>query len=1510
MKQSVTWDDRGYAKQLGVARVPITLRMLAIVLFLMQTPLAASQSTGPNMDVLMPAHPAVQLGDPAILYPGPQSAWAAYNPDNSTSAYTWVMSNFSPCPHTTLQAYDWGQPVFWCYDYVAYWKTSGAFAYAGTTSVVASVSKCPDGYTLNPNQISGTGGTNDPIYDKSTCTNQLPPPPDVKSCETVGNPIYPASGMKYQVEADYQSTSGPLSYSRTYRSDLNQWLDNFQGFGIDRSVSYTASEYPGCKRLIAGGKEYCFKYMVDSAANEFLVRRRNGELIKFNTVTGLPITPGVNDRLTRIVDSNGSTIAWSRYSADDDVTERYELDGHLVSIMTRDGRVTTLTYEVLNVPTGGLPRPRVLTRVTDDTGQSLQFTYDEHWHMTTMTDPAGGVYTYRFGESTPNAAIMPVDNLTSVTYPDGTSRIYWYNEQDKTGGTNLPFALTGITDESGHRFATYMYDSQGRAISTEHAGGVEKASLVYNADGSTSVTEYNNGGSSPTMNRLYTFATVGGVKRTTGISQAGSLCASAANSTSYDANGNIVSTTDFGGTVTSRVYDLNRNLETSRTIAVGTSLARTITTTWHPTFRSPAQIESSGRRLTYAYNDKGLPTTITLTDIAASKSRSVSLGYNTLSQLVTINGPRTDVQDVTTITYHICNTGYQCGQVATITNALGQVTTFGSYNGHGQPLSITDPNGTVTTITYDLRQRVTSMQVQGETTAYEYWPTGQMKRVTLPDNTYIALTYDDAHRLIGVTDSSGNRIAYTLDNAGNTTHADVYDPSNALAFTSSAVFDGLNRLYESKGALNQTTHFAYDSKGNPLSSTDPANRTSTLSYDQLNRLVSTADPTYAVTQYGYDAKDNLTTVRDPRNLLTSYVYNGLGDLTSLISPDTGTTTSTFDNAGNTKTVTDARGQTVTYSYDALDRITQASFSDQTHSYQYDQGANGIGRLTQVTDASGSTSFTYNATGRLASKTQASSGVSKTINYGYNAAGQLTSVATPSGQAVVYLYSDGRVTGINVNGSAVLNQATYAPFGPITGWIWGNGETTSRAYDTDGRITANASAGTSTYTYNNDSSIASRTDNTPVAASLSNGLTTFAVSPNTNQLNSVTGALTYVYSYDSVGNMLSDGTRTFTYNAAGRMSSALNAGVTTTYAYNALGQRVKKSNSTGTTYFVYDEAGHLLGEYDSAGALIQELVWLDDIPVASIRANENGNGIGVFYIHTDHLNAPTKLTRSTDNAIVWRWDHDPYGNGTPNEDPDGNGLFVSLNLRYPGQYFDQETGLLYNWNRYYDPQSGRYVSSDPIGLEGGINTYAYVGGNPISFYDQYGLYGMDDVFGAVYYMTGEWDPSQGLVNFGGGLGDELTFGLTRRARDLLGIANVDVCSNAYKYGGYAGFAASLAMGYGAGTKAAAKAGSKYNGFVDFSHSLFPDAQLKNGSLLEQWLSRKGNRLNGDYVPRPMHWRMDPWYRNHFIDDAHRQMFKPFGDFRGFINRMPYVPGSGIYGAGSMVLSQDFNKCTCK
>jgi RHS repeat-associated protein len=210
---------------------------------------------------------------------------------------------------------------------------------------------------------------------------------------------------------------------------------------------------------------------------------------------------------------------------------------------------------------------------------------------------------------------------------------------------------------------------------------------------------------------------------------------------------------------------------------------------------------------------------------------------------------------------------------------------------------------------------------------------------------------------------------------------------------------------------------------------------------------------------------------------------------------------------------------------------------------------------------------------------------------------------------------------------------------------------------------------------------------------------------------------YIEAYDAAGNTRSYSNLAFTYNQRGRASSVTVGSATSNYLYNALGQLIQKTAGGATTILVYDEAGHLLGEYTSAGTLIQETIWMGDIPVATLRPN--GSAISIYYVETDQLNAPRVIVRTSDHHPVWRWDPDAFGTAAPNQNPYGIGTFV-YNLRFPGQYYQAETGLNYNYFRDYDPQTGRYLQSDPIGLGGGINTYAYVSGNPIKWFDRNGL----------------------------------------------------------------------------------------------------------------------------------------------------------------------------------------------
>lgn len=637
---------------------------------------------------------------------------------------------------------------------------------------------------------------------------------------SVGNPIHIGMGEKYQSENDYNGTDS-LDFTRYYHSSLfapkgsfGLWRDTF-----DRKIS----------TLNSGSFSYAY------------ITRANGKQFSYQLIGNLWVTEAdIKDTLVRLTDASGNVSGWQFSNDSNNQLETYNDAGRLISIKDRSNLTQTLTYSCSPVsatcpvatPTTVAPYADSLIKVTDNFGKALNFTYNTAGQMATMTDPASNVFRYAYDAA---------GNVASVTYPDDTPtvltdnpvRAYVYGELANTTNVSQPNALTGIIEKAnaadvGVRYATYQYDASGKAISTEHAGSVEKYSLAYAPDGtSTAVTD-------PLGSvRTTHFTTILGVVKPTGTDQpGGSGCSAASSALTYDANGNIASKTDFNGHKTCYAYDLARNLETARVEGLpsvadcaanlsATNLpapARKATTSWHPSYRLPVQVAEPKLLATHTYDPSGnlltrteqattdLTGTAGLTPTVSGTARTWTYTYNNFGQVLTADGPRTDVADVTTYTYYPVTdaTIGNRGNLATAKNALGQTTTYNSYDGNGRPTKITAPNGVVTTLAYYPRGWLKALTVTGgtniETTQYLYFPTGLLQKVTQPDLSVLTYGYDAAHRLTSVTDSLGNKVTYTLDNMGNRTGEQATDPTNVLRRNITRAYDALNRLQTVTGA--------------------------------------------------------------------------------------------------------------------------------------------------------------------------------------------------------------------------------------------------------------------------------------------------------------------------------------------------------------------------------------------------------------------------------------------------------------------------------------------------------------------------------------------------------------------------------------------------------------------------------------------------------------------------------------------------------------------------------------
>jgi len=659
--------------------------------------------------------------------------------------------------------------------------------------------------------------------------------------------------------------------------------------------------------------------------------------------------------------------------------------------------------------------------------------------------------------------------------------------------------------------------------------------------------------------------------------------------------------------------------------------------------------------------------------------------------------------------------------------------------------------------TFDNYNRLESFTQMNEGKVIDFNPDGTINTETDGKGVLTDYSYDALKRLTTVTqDKNGTNLA-----TANAATQFVYDVQNNLTSVKDAndgetvyVYDDLGNLLSRTSPDTGTVTYQYDGAGNIIQSVDAKSKLFTYSYDVYNRLTSVIAPVAEdSSDYIYDdcpqGYGKLCSSQRHNSQL-SYQYNAFGEVTSL-----GQYLVTW--AGY-----NAADNNVKYNYDAVGNIKSITYpSGAIVNYTY----NSAGKIDNVNlDQNGSI------------KT-----LSLSVNY--LPFGEETVQTYGNGMNVVGLYDQAYRPFIVGDPSFYFEYIFgYDANGNIDGIITGGQGAyfdSAFSYDEHQRLTSSTGFHDE-FTYNYDlvgNKLTQTQSETSTSASYSpntNRLVSLAgVATNTDENGNISHlrGMSLIYTVDNRLKSTNTGV-SFEYHAQGQRSikHSIAPGDAGTLFYSQ------------STSFVYGLNGELLAEVGPTGSVKKEYIYLNNKPLVMLEhkpdSNElflkadldndgeisvedslvwyfnyrtdnayevTGDGIAgsddinavincglthencvaarfstdIYYIHNDHLGTPKMLTNSS-REVVWRSITTPFGKAAINADADGDGVAVEFNIRQPGQYYDVESGLYYNYYRYYDPETGRYISSDPIGLAGGINTYAYVGGNPLKFVDPFGL----------------------------------------------------------------------------------------------------------------------------------------------------------------------------------------------
>jgi len=1002
-------------------------------------------------------------------------------------------------------------------------------------------------------------------------------------------------------------------------------------------------------------------------------------------------------RITRITDPNGKAILYT-----------YNAAGDLATVTARDNGVSTFTYD----------NAHQLITIKDPNGiEPVHNEYDASGRLIRQTDAKGNVQTYSTN----------IDGRTEVV-TDRLGKPTTFVYDDDGNILQKVDALGGITG--------YTYDSNGNMLSETNPAGIATNFTYDNVGNRLTETDAAGNKTSFTYNAFHEKLSITDPRGKT-------------LNTTYDAQGNTTSVKDPSGATRTFAYS-GSNLM-SQTDAMNRTTSYSYDAFGHVTQLT----DSTGRIATYTYDPNGNKLTETVPFVTESGTQNVTLSYQYDGE-----------NRLTKVTYpdgtFAARTYTPAGQLATETDPRGNTITY-TYDESGRKTKTSYPDSTFESTTYDAEGRaLTKTDRANHTTAFTYDAIGRLTQTTFPDGKTQSTTYDPAGHVLTVSDNGVVTEEHTYDNNGRRTSM-----KNALGQVTTyeydaggnvtAIHDPAGKItrweYDANSRRTKTTYhdgsfetLAYNANGEVTSKTDTAGRITTYTYDDGGRVTSVKDAATQTYSYAYDANGNLLSITDPNAHVTRFEYDGFGRRTKRTLPLGMSETFAYDTASNVASHTDFNGFTTTFAYDANGRLTtktpDARLGQPAVQFTY----NPAGTRASMTDASGTTTYTYDARNRRISKTSAAG----TLNYTYDAANNLASTASnhPGGVNLQYGYDAGhRLTSVADPLSGTTGY-TYDTAGNLASITQPNGVITSFTYDARDRASlvraARGGVGIASYaqTFDAASNIASVTE-------ASGRVTAYTYDP-VNHLTSetigadpagVNGTIAHVY--DAAGNRISRSSSVApvpslvsTYDANDRLLSetydangnaTITSGLPNTYdfenhltsrggvqvVYDGDGNRVAKTVNGVTTRYLVDDmspTGYAQVAEEISGGVVRRSYAYGLFLIAEHVGPQTA------YYGFDSLGSVRYLTSAT-GAVTDTYDYDAWGNllhstgSTPNS------------FLYRGQEFDSDLGIYYLRARYYDANTGRFLTVDPE--EGRLkdsltlHRYVYAASDPVNKSDPSG-----------------------------------------------------------------------------------------------------------------------------------------------------------------------------------------------